>query len=173
MGANPEEGAVTTRDSGERVARVAEAALARGIRVAAAESLTSGLLASTLGSGPDAAEWFAGAVIAYGTDIKEKVLGLHPDVDACSAECAEQLAVGARRLMRVDVTIATTGVGGPDPDGGHAPGTVFLGWATAGGVGHRRLQLSGTPADVLRQTVEHAIEVVIDLIRDSAGEENG
>lgn len=147
-----------------RVDRIADIAQGRGIRIAAAESLTSGTLASALGAGSDAAEWFSGAVIAYRTDVKEQVLGLRPGVDPCSPECAEQLAAGVRTLLMADVAVSTTGVGGPDPDGGHEPGTVYLGWATAAGVGHRLLHLTGEPAEVLRATVEQALDVLEGLL---------
>src|SRR5687767_1949562 len=77
---------VTTAD------RIADAALRRHARVGIAESLTCGLLASELGKGHDAAEWFAGGVVAYQTDVKQHVLKVRAGVDPCSAECAEQLA---------------------------------------------------------------------------------
>ena len=128
--------------------------------MAVAESLTSGRLANTVGSGADASEWFAGGVVAYLTDVKERVLGLVPGTDPCSAACAEQLAIGARDLLDADLCVSTTGVGGPDPDGGHPPGTVYLGWATPDAVGHRRLALTGDPEEVLATTVEAAVRLL-------------
>jgi len=83
----------------ESVDRVAGPAFERGLRIATAESLTCGVLAITLGKGADASDWFAGAVVAYRTDVKERVLGLRPGIDPCSAECAEQLAFGVRELL--------------------------------------------------------------------------
>nr|WP_205829079.1 CinA family protein [Microbacterium sp. B19(2022)] len=132
----------------------------RGLRVAVAESLTSGRLANTVGSGAEASEWFAGGVVAYLTDVKERVLGLVPGTDPCSAACAEQLALGARDLLDADLCVSTTGVGGPDPEGAHEPGTVYLGWATADAVGHRRLALTGDPEEVLAATVEAAVRLL-------------
>jgi len=146
---------------------LADEALARGIRIAVAESLTSGALATTLGRGHDASTWFAGAIVAYGTDVKVRVLGVPDDVDPCSAECAEQLAVGARELMRADIAISATGVGGPDAEGGHPPGTVYVGWATGGVPGHRLLHLSGEPADVLAATVAHCVSLLGELVRQA------
>lgn len=148
----------------ESIDRVAARALARGFRIATAESLTCGMLASTLGKGTDASEWFAGAIVAYRTDVKERVLGLRPGADPCSAECAEQLAFGVRDLLGTDIAISTTGVGGPDSENGHEPGTVYLGWATAVGTGHRLLQLEGDPADVLHRTVSEAVDALAELL---------
>jgi PncC family amidohydrolase len=128
-----------------------------GIRVAVAESLTSGLLCSRIGEGEGASTWFAGGVVTYLTETKERLLGLTPGTDPCSADCAVQLATGARRLFQADVAVATTGVGGPDPEAGHPPGTVFVGWSIAGASGSQRLALDGGPDAVLAATVEHAL----------------
>ena len=125
-----------------------------------AESLTSGMLAHTIGAGEGASEWFAGGIVAYMTAVKERVLGLTPGTDPCSAACAEQLAVGARRLFDADLTVSTTGVGGPDAQGGHPAGTVFLGWATAEDQGHRRLALVGDPEEILAATVDAAVRLL-------------
>ena len=46
------------------VQQLSDLARARGLRIAVAESLTSGTLAGTIGSGNQASEWFAGAVVA-------------------------------------------------------------------------------------------------------------
>ncbi|MBT2496898.1 CinA family protein [Microbacterium sp. ISL-59] len=142
------------------IERLSDLARERGLRVAVAESLTSGRLANTVGSGAEASEWFAGGVVAYLTDVKERVLGLVPGTDPCSAACAEQLALGARDLLDADLCVSTTGVGGPDPEGAHEPGTVYLGWATADAVGHRRLALTGDPEEVLAATVEAAVRLL-------------
>ncbi|WEG08771.1 CinA family protein [Microbacterium horticulturae] len=146
------------------IERLASAASRRGIRVALAESLTSGLLASRVGRGEDAATWFAGSIVAYLTDVKEGLLGLEPGTDPCSPECAEQLAGGARSLLTADIAVSTTGVGGPDPEDGHAPGTVYLGWATADTTGHRLLRLDGGPQQVLDDTVSAAVALLADLV---------
>jgi nicotinamide-nucleotide amidase len=147
----------------EDIQRLAKAASQHGIRIAVAESLTSGLLAGKVGEGEDAASWFAGAVVAYFTEVKESVLGLEPGVDPCSPACAEQLARGVRALMKADLAFSTTGVGGPAPADGHEPGTVYVGWASAEGSGHRLLRLDGEPSEILAHTVDVSVRMLADL----------
>ena len=144
----------------EELVRVSDIARERRLRVCVAESLTSGRLANTVGAGGDASEWFAGGIVAYFTEVKERVLGLRPGTDPCSASCAEQLAAGALALFDADICIATTGVGGPGPEGGHPAGTVYLGWATAEGTGHRALSLAGGPDQVLDDTTAAAVRLL-------------
>lgn len=143
--------------------QLSRAARERGLTVAVAESLTSGLLASEVGKGENAGEWFSGGVVAYRMPVKTGVLGVPEGTDPCSAECATALAAGVRELLGTDIAVATTGVGGPDPEDGHAPGTVYLGWATAEGSGAHHLQLDGDPEDVLSDTVDHALQILVNL----------
>lgn len=140
--------------------RLSELARTRGLRICVAESLTSGRLANTVGAGESASEWFAGGIVAYFTEVKERVLGLTPGTDPTSASCAQQLATGALRLFDADLCVSTTGVGGPGSEGGHPAGTVFLGWATAHDAGHRRLALTGDPDDILSASVGAAVRLL-------------
>lgn len=135
-----------------------------GVRIALAESLTSGALASRVGAGERASEWFAGGVVAYQLRTKHDVLGVPEEIDPCSAECAELLAIGVRRLLGADVAVSATGVGGPEPEDGHAPGTVYLGWSSDGWVGHTFLQLDGGPEEVLDATVTAAVHLLADIV---------
>jgi nicotinamide-nucleotide amidase len=143
---------------------LSDAVLARGIRVCVAESLTCGLLANELGKSTDAGEWFAGGVIAYQTNVKERVLGLRPGADPVSAECAEQLARAARELLGADISVSATGVGGPDDEGGHRAGVVYLGWSTSGDTGHRAFVFEGGPEQILEQTIAEARRLLGDLV---------
>ncbi|WP_235038146.1 CinA family protein [Microbacterium sp. 18062] len=146
-------------------AELAQQALHRGLRVAVAESLTSGLVCSAVGTAERAAEWFAGGVVAYTVATKQRVLGVEPDVDPCSPQCAMQLADGVRELLGADIAVSTSGVGGPDADGGHAPGTVYLGWATADDHGDHLLRLEGSPEEVVAETTRRAVRLLTVLAR--------
>lgn len=145
----------------EEVHRLSEISRERGLRVCVVESLTSGRLAAAVGAGEDASTWFAGGVVAYLTDVKERLLGLTPGTDPCSATCAQQIAEGGLSLFDADVCVSTTGVGGPGPEGGHPAGTVFLGWATRQGTGHRALSLLGDPEQVIDDASDAALRLLL------------
>ena len=49
-----------------------------------------------------------------------------------SAECALQMAEGARRVLGADVGLAVTGVAGPTEQDGQPVGTVYFGLAMPG-----------------------------------------
>lgn len=147
-------------------ARIAREATAKGLTVGAAESLTSGAISSTLGKATGASEWFRGGVVAYSTEVKFDVLGVRPGPVVC-ADCAEQMAHGARRVLGADWVVAVTGAGGPGTEEGQPPGTVFF--AVAGPdhlqVVHRLL--SGDAADVVTQTIEMSLVLLEQALLDS------
>lgn len=145
----------------DHLSDLAELARERGLRVCVAESLTSGRLASTVGAGEGAGGWFGGGIVAYQTAEKERILRVTPGLDPCSAEVAEQLASGALELFQADLCVATTGVGGPGPDErGNPEGTVYVGWASPLGVGHKKLALSGDPEDIMDAAVDAAVRML-------------
>ncbi len=148
----------------DRLAELARLASQREVRLAVAESLTSGLLASRIGAAEAAATWFAGGVVAYQRRSKEDVLGIPNGIDLCSDLCAEAMAEGVRALFGVDVAVSTTGVGGPEAQGVHAAGSVYLGWAVRGESGHEFHRFDGDPQEVLEKTAAAAVALLCAVI---------
>lgn len=154
-------------DLEDAVTAVARAATRSGRTVAVAESLTCGAIVSALGRGDDAQDWLKGGVVAYRTEVKVGVLGVPEGTDPCSAACAEQLARGVRDLLGADVAVAVTGVGGPDPQDGHPPGTVHLGASSATRTSSRELRFGGEPEEVVERTVVAALTALAGLLAAS------
>jgi nicotinamide-nucleotide amidase len=147
------------------IERIARLATDHDLTIAAAESLTSGLIASRLGAGPKASEWFRGSVVAYQEPVKFDVLGVRrgPLVDP---DCAEGMAQGVGRLLGADVAVAATGVGGPDPSEGKPAGTVYVAVTVRGSTTVRELDLEGDPEEILEATADHALELLATALGD-------
>lgn len=145
-------GSSTTAD----IDAVAALALDLGITIAVAESLTAGRLATALARGGRATTWFRGGVVAYQPTVKQHVLGVAPG-PVVTAACADAMAHGAARLLRADVALATTGVGGPREEEGEQPGTVWLARLVDGHIATRLLHLDGDVDAVLDGTVADAM----------------
>jgi nicotinamide-nucleotide amidase len=144
----------------ELAERVSELARRHGITVAAAESLTGGNIAVALSAAGSASEWFRGSLVAYSSEVKHAVLGV-PDGPVVSEEAAEAMARGVRRLLRADVAIGVTGSGGPDPQDGQDPGTVFVGVDDGAGPEVHRLDLDGNPQEVLVAAAGEALALLV------------
>lgn len=138
---------------------------AQGRTLAVAESLTGGLLASTIVGVPGASKVFRGGVVAYATDVKASVLGVDERLLAqrgpVDADVAGQLASRVARLLGADIGLGTTGVAGPEPLDGHPVGQVFVGLAVLGEVREvRELRLTGGRAQIRAASVGAALRLL-------------
>ena len=178
---NPE-GESASRVGGEFARAVVEIAVARGLRVAVAESLTGGLLADALVSVPGSSRVFSGGVVAYDTALKHLVLGVDGELlrrtGPVDGEVAMQMASGVRRVCAVprepggaalpaDIGIATTGVAGPEPDPqtGQPVGTVWIGLSMGERARTVELALSGDRGEIRRDSVSAALGLLLAELR--------
>ncbi len=140
------------------------AASAAELTVAVAESLTGGALAAALTDVAGASDVLVGGVVAYDESIKQKMLGVDPQllrtVGTVHADVAKQMAQGVARVTGADLGVATTGVAGPSTHSGHSPGTVFVAWAVRGDVFSRGFTFPGDRDWVRRCTVAAALDGV-------------
>lgn len=113
----------------------------QGLTLGTAESLTGGLVAQRLTATPGSSRAFRGGVITYATDVKSSVLGV-PEGPSVSEEMVEAMARGVCERLGADVSIATTGVAGPDSWEGIAPGTVWIATSVDGEVETELLRYS-------------------------------
>jgi len=86
--------------------------------VSTAESCTGGKIAEMITSIAGSSEYYKGSVIAYDNSVKKHLLGVPDDLirkyGAVSRQVVEQMALGARKLMGTDFSVATSGIAGPD-----------------------------------------------------------
>jgi len=147
-----------------------EEAVGRSLRdagktLACAESLTGGELGARVTSVPGASDYFLGSAVCYSPQAKRDILGVSQETidgpGVVSAECAREMATGARRLFGADIAVALTGAAGPERHAGAAPGQV---WAAleAEGVSHQRGLRSPGDRDLVRRWAEQA---ALDLVR--------
>jgi nicotinamide-nucleotide amidase len=153
---------VTVVDAGQLVA----ALIRRGETVATAESLTGGLVCATLTEVPGSSAAVRGGLIVYATELKAELAGVDTTLlaerGAVLPEVAAQLADGARLRCGADWGLGLTGVAGPDPQDGVAPGTVHIGVAGPGVAEVRTLRFDGD-----RNAVRLAsVRAVFDLLRE-------
>lgn len=102
---------------------------------AAAESCTGGYIAKRFTELPGASAYFKGGVVTYTNEVKSALLGIDAalieEKGAVSYEVAYEMAKRVRELLGADIGLGVTGLAGPDGDGVHEVGTVFISMATA------------------------------------------
>ena len=157
------------------VEALAEALRARNLHVVTAESCTGGLIAAACTSVAGSSRWFERGFVTYSNEAKTELLGvpaaLIANHGAVSEAVARAMAEGALRHSRADLSVAVTGIAGPDGAvEGKPVGTVWVavsqkeeghGDATAPATRSTLLQLNGDRAAVRHQTVTRALEALL------------
>jgi nicotinamide-nucleotide amidase len=116
----------------------------REATVAAAESLTGGLIGAEITAVPGAGDYFRGALVVYATSSKARVAGVDEELlrgpGPVSEEAAAALAESAAARFGADLGIAATGVAGPNEQDGMPVGTIFVGASLGGRTEARRVR---------------------------------
>ena len=145
---------------------VGEGLLAKGWRLAVAESCTGGLVARRITDVSGSSRYFERGYVTYSNESKVELVGVKPaDLaahGAVSAPVAEQLARGARERAKVEVGVGITGIAGPDGGSEEKPvGTVLIAVSSPAGDAVRTYRFMGT-----RKTIrERATQTSLDLVR--------
>lgn len=143
----------------------------KGVMVATAESCTGGLIAGLLTEIAGSSDVVDRGFVTYSNEAKVAMLGVHEEViktyGAVSEAVAKEMAQGALEHSRAQLSVAVTGVAGPGGGSAEKPvGTVHLAVAREGrGTQHVKCVFDGSRADVRMQTVEKAIEAMMDAIQ--------
>jgi nicotinamide-nucleotide amidase len=154
----------------DRAARNIEAEIVRRLTqrkqtLALAESCTGGAIANCVTNVPGASKVFAGGVVAYRNEVKQKFLGVRvktlKEYGAVSKSVAREMAEGARKKFGADFAVAVTGIAGPGGGTKNKPvGTVFIALAGAFGTMVERRLNSRSRAAFKRLTARQALEML-------------
>ncbi|MCL2474771.1 MAG: CinA family protein [Chloroflexi bacterium] len=90
----------------------------RNLTLCTAESATGGLISHLITNMPSISEVYMGGICTYSNQAKEELLGVSQETlkekGAVSQEVAQQMALGACRLFKADVSVCDTGIAGPN-----------------------------------------------------------
>jgi nicotinamide-nucleotide amidase len=122
---------VTDHKLSELVALVARWALGANFRIVTAESCTGGWIAKTFTDAAGSSRWFECGYVTYSNAAKARDLGVSErtlaEHGAVSEPTVREMAAGALRATGADVSIAVSGIAGPDGGSVEKPvGTVWL-----------------------------------------------
>ena len=157
-------------DNDPLAATIGDALLARGARVAVAETTAGGLISARLLSVPGASSWFDRGVVAYSGHAKIDGLGLDRDMlrdfGAVSPEAVSAMAENLKEFAGVDFAVAESGIAGPQGSR-RSPkpvGSVVI--AVAGGEGTTVEEhvFPGTRVDVMARIAQRALEMLREAL---------
>ncbi len=138
----------------------------KSLTLSVAESCTGGLVGDLITSVSGSSTYFMGGIIAYSNDVKVKLLGCSEDdlkkYGAVSEQIAMQMAEGARKYIKTDIGISTTGIAGPTGGTPQKPvGLVYMGYSDGKNQKVIRKIFKGKREEIKRQSALW----VIDLAR--------
>jgi nicotinamide-nucleotide amidase len=151
--------------------RVAERLQGAGRSLVVAESCTGGWVAKACTDLPGSSRWFLGGVVTYSDDLKLGLLGVSADAlrqqGAVSQAVVRDMAVGALERLGGDVSVAVSGIAGPEGGvAGKPVGTVWFAWAVRHAdqleVRTALERFDGDREAIRRQAVACALEGVLE-----------
>ena len=140
--------------------------LEKGLHFAAAESCTGGDIARRITEIPGASGAFLGGCVTYTNEAKARLLGIDPALieqnGAVSYPVAKEMAERVRILTGAEIGVGVTGLAGPDGDGVHPVGTVFVSMAVEEETYVRELHLGEkrTRSFIRRMAGNHAYDMM-------------
>ena len=134
-----------------------------GLTISLAESCTGGLIAQLLTDQPGASAFLERSIVSYANSAKTDCLKVGQEIldryGAVSSECAEAMANGVRSAARTDISLAVTGIAGPDGGTADKPvGTVYLAMISPQGKRVERFNFSGNREQVRLRTACTALD---------------
>jgi nicotinamide-nucleotide amidase len=145
-------------------ARIGKRLKASRAMLVTAESCTGGWVAQAVTAVAGSSDWFERGFVTYSNDAKRELLGVRADTlarhGAVSEETAREMASGALRRSKANLSVAVTGIAGP---GGGSPakpvGTVCFAWVGKNGRRHTETRrFAGNRESVRKQSVIHALK---------------
>tara|TARA_R110002033_G_scaffold43721_2_gene85863 strand:+ start:6525 stop:6998 length:474 start_codon:yes stop_codon:yes gene_type:complete len=148
---------------------VLEAAKARGVMIATAESCTGGMVAAALTDIPGSSAVVDRGMVTYTNAAKVEMLGvLQATLDAFGAvseETAAEMAAGALRHSHAQMAVAITGIAGPGGSDHKPEGRVCFGLADANGVTTQTVEFGAQGrAQVRAAARDHALGLLLGAL---------
>ena len=154
-------------DMAERLGRLL---LTHKAYLVTAESCTAGGLAEIVTRIPGSSQWFERGFVTYSDVAKQELLGVsHTTLDqfgAVSEETACAMAEGALGNSHARISVAITGIAGPDGGSEEKPvGTICLAWMQQGDSPKvTRVLFKGDRMQVRQQACLLALQGLIDML---------
>lgn len=148
---------------------VGKALQANGWMLATAESCTGGWVGEVVTAVAGSSRWFDRGFITYSNASKIELLGIRNETldshGAVSEAVATEMANSALKRSLANITVAITGIAGPDGGSAEKPvGTVCFAWATPNETSCITALFDGDRQAIRQQAVLFALKGVLQRI---------
>jgi len=137
--------------------------------LATAESCTGGMIAAHCTDLSGSSAWFDRGFVTYSNAAKTQMLGVPSELigihGAVSEPVARAMALGAVYRSLAQVSVAVTGVAGPNGGSPDKPvGTVWLAWCLDGLVKTEIQHFEGDRNQIRQATVQYALQGLMNRL---------
>jgi len=134
--------------------------------VSTAESCTGGNIAGRLTKVSGSSDYFIGSVVSYSDEVKKVILDVSKDDiekhGVVSREVVEQMAIGVKKKLKTDYSVATSGIAGPNGGTDQKPvGTMWVAVASPTEVVSKMFRFG----DERSRNVERTVITALNLLR--------
>lgn len=143
----------------------------KGVKITTAESCTGGLVAALFTEISDSSQVFDRGFVTYSNDAKMQNLAVKKSSlekhGAVSAQVAEQMAIGAIKNSDAQISVAITGIAGPNGASPEKPvGLVYI--ATANSTNNttktRKFNFYGNRTEVRKSSLITALAMISESL---------
>ncbi len=135
----------------------------KGLTLGVVESASGGLISHRITNVPGSSDYYKGSVTSYSNEVKIRVVGVRETTinryGVVSAEVAEEMAQGGRKILSADICLADTGIAGPSgATPGKPVGLFFIGLSHGAKTFTRQHNFHGDREQNKQSAAEAALE---------------
>ncbi|MFW5888809.1 MAG: CinA family protein [Bacillota bacterium] len=140
----------------------------KNLKIAFAESMTGGLLASEIIATADASKVIEESFVVYSNEAKQKILSCKKATiekySVYSFEVVREMVIGLKQISEADILVAVSGIAGPTADSDRKIGEVFLAIIINEKLYEDKINLTGTRNEIRYSCVKVIFTKILNLI---------
>lgn len=148
-----------------KATQIIAAAKEKKLKITCTESCTGGLLSALFTEVAGASEVFERGFVVYSNEAKTELLEVSQEIlescGAVSGKVAKAMALGAIKKSRADISLAITGIAGPDGGSKEKPvGLVYIAAAHNSSTYLRQFNFAGNRFEVRKLALLEALNIL-------------
>lgn len=158
-----------TQNLVNQASEIIKKAKEKNIKITFAESCTGGLLSALFTEVSGSSEVIERGFVTYSNEAKNELLGVKKSTlekfGAVSDECAREMAVGALKNSHASLSLAITGIAGPNGGSKDKPvGLVYIALNFQDRVICRKFNFAGDRTEIRKASVIASLAMIQSLI---------
>lgn len=139
------------------------------LNLSVAESCTGGAISNFITNLPGASGFFSMSIVCYSIESKRTVLGIRASLlkkyGTVSEETAIAMAKSVRKISKTDVSLAITGVAGPESVEDKDVGLVYMAAAAGDLIESKGMRFTGSREEIKDEAAYEALKFLQQVLR--------